>query len=387
MTGRTNWFEANPKKAKLFVFVLGLLLLEGLVRVCVFAGLLPYREYPTTPGSPQYWAYIDPVVGVWRPANATWHHQEKCIDATYHTNSIGARDKERSPESTAPRRVLVLGDSYLEGYGFNEEARTTNLLEDRTGVEFMNFATAGGFGTIQEWLLYGSRAKPYQHSDVMLFVTPSNDFKDNDASDSPKKIYRPYLRKTGEGAYEVYYTVPWEKRYTASRKRSTVIKNKIDNSIYLLNVLRWATAEVKARTETQRRAFREAYYDRYDADDLAVMFYAIDQLVKEAGDRRVWLVTIPADTDFYAARDKGYHFPLVDEFKAYAARHANVRYLDLLPAFLADAKAKGLEFGDYTLPCDNHWGARGHALVADVVQDWMFGGDTEGPAPPAKDKP
>lgn len=179
-----SWFEANPRKARWLVALLCLLFVEGITRLLVGAGLLPYRTYPTS-RVPQYWASIDPVVGVWRYPNATFVQKERCYDVTYRSNSAGARDPERQLRSAASRRFAVLGDSFIEGYGLAAEDRVTNLLEARTGVEFLNFATSGGFGTIQEWLLYTSRVEQYDHTDILLFILPANDFEDNDPSEFP----------------------------------------------------------------------------------------------------------------------------------------------------------------------------------------------------------
>jgi hypothetical protein len=38
------WFEANPGKTKLLVLVICLLLVEGLVRLVISTGLLPYER-------------------------------------------------------------------------------------------------------------------------------------------------------------------------------------------------------------------------------------------------------------------------------------------------------------------------------------------------------
>lgn len=372
--GQDSWLRTHPWAARILVLFLCLLFLEGATRILVYAGLLPYKSYPTTPGAPRFWGFTDPVVGIWRYPNATFVHEEACIHAGYRTNSDGARDRERVHQSSASRRVVVLGDSFVEGYGFDVDGRFTELLEAGTGVEFLNFGTSGGFGTIQEWLLYTSRVRPYEHSDVVLFINPANDFRDNDPREFAADVYRPFLRRTDTG-YEVYYPVAWDERDTGARDRGTVARNVWLNNVYLANVLRWGKGELKDRTKAQRNRFKVAHYERYTPADLDVLLFVLDQLARAAGDRRVWLLTIPTEVDFDVARRDGYRFRLPGILAEFAAQHPNVAYLDLLPAFLHDAESSGLRYSDYTIPCDNHWGARGHALVADVVQRWMFAGN------------
>ncbi len=364
-----NWFEANPRKSRWLIALLCLGFLEGLTRILVGFDLLPYQEYPTS-RVPQYWAYVDPVVGVWRYPNTILLQQEKCLDAKLQTNAEGARDPERQKHSTAARRFVVLGDSFIEGYGVNAEDRVSNLLEARTGVEFLNFATSGGFGTIQEWLVYQSRVLQYDHTDLVLFILPANDFEDNDPDEFASDVYRPYLRPSGDG-YEVYYTVPWERRFVDSRETSTVIKNRFDNALYLANVLRWATRELKSGVNWQGLRTYDGDYDNHSPEDLNIMLYALDQLVRAAGDRRVWLLTIPTDRDFAAAL-RAEPFRLDGELGAFAARYPNVRYRDLLPDFLNDAAANDREFPSYLIECDNHWGKLGNQVVADWLQSWLF---------------
>ena len=170
-----------------------MLIVELLSRGLAGMGLLNHVTYPTNE-RPVFWAYIDPVVGIWRYPSTTFHHKTDCIDQTYVTNSAGARDPERMQQSAATRRVVVLGDSMVEGFGVADGERMTDILEARTGIEHLNFGVAGSFGTVQEWLFYREYAGRYDHSDIFLFVLPANDFRDNNPDEFSKQIYRPYLR-------------------------------------------------------------------------------------------------------------------------------------------------------------------------------------------------
>lgn len=367
---KQSWVEANPGKTKLIVLAICLLLIEGVVRVCVWAELLPYERYPTS-REPQYWAYIDPVVGIWRYPNASYVDEGRCFTTSYTSNSVGARDRERSKSSVAERRVLVLGDSFVEGYGYDETRRFTELLEERTGVEHLNWGTAGGFGTIQEWLLYEKIAGEYDHSDVMLFILPDNDFKDNDPSEYPGDAYRPYLRKKDTG-FELYYPVEFDERYTASRQMSTVIKNTLDNEIYTFNVLRWATRATKAGSRSILPIRGKPTYEKYDEEDLEIFLHALEQLVGAVEDRRLYVYLIPRVTDVEYALANGYEFALVDELKSFAAGYDNVEFTDLLPHFMAHVQENELDFEAYTLGCDHHWGQLGHEVTADVVYEQVY---------------
>lgn len=188
-----NRFETNRKSAWLIVTILSLALIEIVIRVGVTLEYLPLQTYPTN-REPQFWANIDPIVGRWRYPNATFRNVFSCFDETYRTNSVGARDPERSLVSSDKQRAVVLGDSFTEGWGVAHGDRVTDILEAETGIEHLNFGTSS-WGTIQQWLYYKNYAHAYDHSAVLLLMLPSNDFHDNDPDYQNQNLYRPYLRK------------------------------------------------------------------------------------------------------------------------------------------------------------------------------------------------
>ena len=124
-----------------------------------------------------FWADINPDFGVWHRPSGHFYHQGGCYSVQYTTNSYGARDVERSLHSTQSRTV-VLGDSFIEGVGAADNERLTNILEQRTGREYLNFGTGGDFGPLQYALLYKTLAGKFDHDTVLVGVLPDNDFRD-----------------------------------------------------------------------------------------------------------------------------------------------------------------------------------------------------------------
>ncbi len=74
---------------------------------------------------------------------------------------------------------MVLGDSFLEGWGLPVADRLSNLLEEATGVPHLNFAAAH-FGPYQQLLVYEELASQFDHNAVLASVLPTNDFIDLD---------------------------------------------------------------------------------------------------------------------------------------------------------------------------------------------------------------
>ena len=259
----------------------------------------------------------------------------------------------------------MLGDSYLEGFGVDYGERTSDLLEQMTGIEHLNLGITD-FGTIQEWLAYERFGLRYEHSKVIVFIFPENDFDNNDPNDESKNVYRPFLRKTGTG-FEVYYTVDFDDRYTGSISASTVIKNRFDNAIYTANVGRWATRALKTVYEEKKPVEAATHYNGYSREDMEVMRFALGRLVDLAGDRPVYLVIVPTIVDLEYAAINGTDSQLIEDIDIFSAARPNVRLIDLVPYFLEDAQTTGRDFWDYTLGCDRHWSLAGHRLVAESL--------------------
>ena len=341
------------------------------MRLLVFANIAPYQRYPTTE-KPVFWDDIDPNVGVWRYPNTTFKHKSSCFDVTYETNSYGARDPERSLQSEVSKRVVVLGDSYVEGYGVTRGSRFTDLLEKTTGIEHLNFGVSGSFGTIQEWLLYKSMASSFDHSDIMLFILPANDFSDNNPADFPPERFRPYLKKTIEGNFEPYYTVDFNDRKVEFRDWGMTIKNGIDNNLYLANFLRFANREIKVTLAGEKvPASPEKaapHYNNYKKSDLDIMLYSLAQIAELAGTKNLYIFTIPSYEDFTWAWQRQGDLKIVKDLQQFSVQYPNVHYLDLLPSFIDYANQNSLRYSDFTLSCDGHWNALGNMVAAQAIK-------------------
>jgi hypothetical protein len=175
-----------------------------------------------------------------------------------------------------------------------------------------------------------------------------------------------------DDSFEVYYPLEFEQRDTASRQPSTVFKNTLDNNIYILNALRVGTRFFKDYLQEGKPSRAHNYYDDFSDEDIAKVEFSLDQIAVLAGNMSVYLFTIPTGADFEFARLNGYDFSLVNRLQKFADERPNVRYLDLLPDFLTYADENNLQFRDFTLGCDPHWGKLGGKVAADAVHDFVY---------------
>lgn len=360
-------FSRHPKKTLIVTYVIVFLLLEGLLRVLAYYGFVHYAPFPV---SRTFWRDINKDFGIWREPNDAYVHRLLCFEATYSSNSHGARDRERNFQSKNTKRVVVLGDSFVEGYGIEREHRMTDLLEEETGIEHLNFGLSEA-GSIQEWLLYKTMASKFDHTDVFVFTLPDNDFRDNNPKGKPEKIYRPFLKKAGD-SYEVYYPVPFEEgdRYRKSLSDSRVIYNRFSNNVYLLNIARRFIDAIGEEVYLNRT--KTPSYNNYSEEDLDILLYTYRQIVNEAEGKNVYIFTIPRPMDFKYYQRNGYNFRLVKGLKDFTNENENAYFFDLLPYFISYAEKHGLHYKDFFMTCDGHWNNLGNRVGKEAVITYVY---------------
>lgn len=93
-----------------------------------------------------------------------------------HLNSVGLR--EREIEEKRRKRILLLGDSFVFGYGVLEEERFGRLLEPIVRSEVVSVGFGGGAGPDMLYRYLVSRGVLFQPDGVILALFPYNDLSD-----------------------------------------------------------------------------------------------------------------------------------------------------------------------------------------------------------------
>ncbi len=313
----------------------------------------------------RFWADINPYFGTWHENFAKYHLKKSCIDVEYEANSYGARDVERSKFSQNPR-VIVLGDSFVEGYGVSNQTRFTDLLEKESGIEHLNFGTSGGFGPTQYYLLYKTLAKNFSHEMVMIGILPFNDFFDDDLEFGKKAYsgrYRPYF----VGSYPNYQLTYYNQDIlhsspTGFQKLKKKIEGFFRGYTYSYNAIDrlWNVILVKQAMPDQK--VFSGYYD-YNPSQLDRMKYAIEKIAEEAKGKKVVVVVFPVIADLKRYQ-RGGEPPLSQELKKLSDQH-QLLYIDLLP-LMADFTQN---WDKYFLSCDGHWNDFGHSIAAKFLKE------------------
>jgi hypothetical protein len=353
------------------------LLLEISLRVLNRLGIATPAERLTENNS--FYRDENPAFGVWHPPNGQFRARGDCFEALYQSNDFGMRDRPRSLRSEAPR-VAVLGDSFVEGVGVNFGARLTDVLEERTGIEHLNFGTAGGFSSIQQWKLYETLARQFDHERVLLFAFPNNDFIEND----PERFwdtsrYRPYLRRV-DGSFEVYYPIGLDE--ARARLERQLAWNRWYNRLFVYRLVAYLDAAVRNRlSQGGTTPYGYVGYELVGEEDLERLFFTYRQIRDLAAPRELVIFTIPRLNDLLYFENLGYPDKLPKRLEAFARSERGIRYFDLLPGFVADRDAHGRRFEDYFIPCDGHWNELGSRVAAEIVLESLREADSPEIAP------
>ena len=114
-----------------------------------------------------------------------------------HQNQFGLRgpDDMRLEKTPGEKRILVLGDSYIWGFGANQDSLFSAPQVHQTNDEIIN-AGLSGYGTDQEYLFYLRTGQRFDVDQVVLAFTLYNDVDNNLASVQYNR-FKPYFRFEG----------------------------------------------------------------------------------------------------------------------------------------------------------------------------------------------
>lgn len=304
----------------------------------------------------RFWADMNPDFGVWHEAGSSYRHVTTSYRVSYQANSHGARDKERAVGVPGKRRIVVLGDSFTEGYGVETGKRFTDLLETATGLEHLNFGTAGSFGPTQYYLLYKTLAKPFTHDAVMVCILPFNDFLDDDyeyGKVACPSHYRPYF--VGKDPdYKLVYSM---KELPPPRNKG--LEGFLREFTYTGNFLKMVK-DLRRHKSTTVSPEYAGYYD-YTPEQWLRLCHVLKCIRSEAIGKDVIVLTIPSVKDLERAA-RGVTSSLPAELANFC-KSSSMTYLDLLPGI--QAAPKGYRACYYT--GDPHWNAYGSQIAADYI--------------------
>lgn len=326
--------------------------------------------------------------GAWGVPDSVARKTAICFDVVYHFNSVGARDKERSLPGAD--RWVFLGDSFVQGFGIAEQDRLSDLLEEFSGQEMLNFSTSGNFGPLQYKILYEKLASKYEHKGIVVGLLPDNDFVDNDPewwnenkSERHWLRHRPYHELAADGgSFAVRYgvhgkTVPRDdfdiapispaenllgRMLQLSQWSVMSALKRLSGHSSFFTVIQMVNARIGAKKREWSAPETGTGYFTTDVRAMRAVELILGELAKDAtGKSRIMLV-FPRDSDFAQQKTLGKRGS--PEFLAFLKTVASAGWqvidLSLVPALQA--------MPDTTLGCNSHWNAAANRAAAEYLR-------------------
>lgn len=312
-------------------------------------------------------------------------------------NRFGYRGPEHSFNRTDKKRILVLGDSFVWGFGVEEKDLFTSKIEKEfpEPVEIINTGVSG-YGTDQEYLLWRQKGHLWSPDKVVLMITVFTDFWDN-LSPARYNYPKPYFQMSEQGDLELLNVpVPQKAGPWKEPTRKLPIKQKWAGRLLSHSALANVLVTAVVNNSASRSYFESfgivprrlpgydweylLYMTNMDASTIAkwsIMFQLIHKLDSDVtasgGDLSV--VIIPSIVQVYPE--------LWQEFIQYSSlpahmildpqapnrqiinwcRKNNIHVIDLLPGLKKEARSNPYLY----YPLNRHWTRAGHSVVARIL--------------------
>ncbi len=311
-----------------------------------------------------FFCVFDSVLG-WAPKkNFMGIHEKDGFAIPVHQNQFGLRTSDRllmkNPEGK--RRIIVLGDSYVWGYGVGDKDVFTELEKPQYDAELINFGVSG-YGTDQEYLLYKKLGKNFEVDEVTLVITPYNDFMNNIAS----KQYgykKPYFKIVDDQLQLISDHV---KQHSLKNMR-----NWLNNNLYAFNYINSLVRNIKQHLESKNKGASTPKLavldsnsvtdpDRYSMKLTMQIVDDLRNLVNSQG-RKFRVVFIPYK--IHINKEINRNHPMVPLF-ADRLHGKGIEYLEPFFIFSQPGEKKVDLFNQR----DNHFSAAGHELFARTLLD------------------
>jgi len=309
------------------------------------------------------------------------------------TNTHGLRGPERDyPKPPGVKRVLVLGDSFVEAAQVSEAEGLVTRLEDRLNArgqqryEVLN-AGVGGWGTGQQYLFLQHEGHRYDPDLVVVVLYLGNDVFDNSwiLQGRPGNPREPYFVFTDSGAFK---PMPFRHRKPEevppaidALRRHTMLWNIFETGVLQKTLESDGAAKLRAARPNVNKMIIHSTRSSKRQDDAWRTTLTLLQHIGRFGAERGMLTAIVVVPAFHQVSEAGWERVRRQndlEGDIWSPTHPNdvlaananlvgVPMLDLLPHFWGATDGTGPLY----FPRDGHWTAAGHAVAARAVEEFL----------------
>lgn len=383
---------------------------ELLLRGCNFPDRAPLRDRTNERGEPVY-AWTPEFHHNYRPDQTFLRHPARADEfppVRVSINSLGMRGALPGPKAEGERRLLLLGDSFLQADEVFEQDTVGPVLERRLGASGWRVLQHGMFSwaPVLEWN-WLRRVGLSLEPDVLLLFLCVNDFFDTRAFGLSDGKYAAATVPDADGApLRFLVTEPpspswWQDlqwvrlgaalRAPAGRPVSLTAADldgllqaeaqELDGRIAAL-LPDARTNPVAGAVEQMVRLYRPASrWDRGTQRNVALSFAVIDRIAEECRKAHVRLALTYAPFPYVVAGDENvagreafgigtfvFDHPGIEARLREYSRQRGWPFVELREAFV-----RHRESSDELLyfRSEGHWNPRGHRLVADTIAEQL----------------
>ena len=268
-------------------------------------------------------------------AGAPYHIQYKTVQYGF---------REWSNSDRLNRRVLFVGDSYTQAKDVSNDKTYYNVAKRHFPMEVFAFG-AGGYGTLQEYLVLDEHLDEIK-PDVIVWQFTPNDFIDNDPvldsrGGGVKMGTRPYLV---DGSVKYVQSDPAINRilYNAAEITSSRLLRILHNRVFLLTRARGALYDEMEEIGRDHSGFARSYSTTQN----------IMQMVLERADG--------AEVVAFSVRDQA---PFYQAFRN-MMKGLGIGVIEEVPEALNAAENSGVEIRALD---GGHWNEKGHEIVGTAI--------------------
>ena len=307
--------------------------------------------------------------GAWHRPNSSFEERNSCFSVSMKFNEVGARDNSFVGIEDNSGYIL-LGGSFAEGYGINKQNTASDLIEKYTGKQVLNLGSAGDIGPLQHLLIY-KNFKHLPHSNVIIFITPTNDLTDNDYHtwiNIDKTRYRPYFNVNSKNPLTPYYFPEAIPRNNFYENKTILLKEFIKNNFWSSNLIRSGRKLLNDQSYKVSRItslFPTNHFFQSTTTQQENFILAYKEILRLAKNANVYLVIIPTERDIKEMQSSKITYydtiwyqglQKLSEFRTSKI----VRIIDLYKELPAN-------FSELFFKCDDHWNNTGNEWAAKVI--------------------
>lgn len=379
---------------------LGINILVSLISILVFfvlmEAVLRIASFIRTRNSPacvdsviwenefKFYEY-SPVLGWKNKAGAEGIFHTPDATTRVSINSKGQRDIEHEYKKDGRFRILVLGDSFVWGYGVEQDSRFTEHLRELLGdgTEIIN-AGVSGYGTDQELLYYkaeGSRYSP----DLVILAFGTFDAKHDNVQAVAYTYPKPYFSIEEKSLQLHNVPVPerayeWNERLDIEKRYREEARKNISRSKRIRKFLR-RHFKTYGFISDGIKAVRSSVRDRLKSDPRLLDYILKKKSSKKKDALLVLTEEIIMELDRQVESDNAKFIVLMVPYRSHLKKLPDTIYYKMLKfcdergIFCIDPYSRFFENykngKELYFKHDEHWNETGHRLIAEEIYDYL----------------